>query len=421
MGHVKFTIVDRSKQYYQITTEENDTIETLMNKFFPTKKNYTLQLKYNTQTRVIGRSETVKNILLEGILIEEQVEYLLIDSLEYIDVYINLYTRNSLRIDKKNIRIYVNEETQIFHVEENLTNLFCTSSQIYGLYGFHLTKKNNPVFKLKQNEYVLFLKRCFKHENFFQYQFNECIEALENMKSNYEGNFYRIDHFEQRLLFKKSFVYSLRENTLSKIKNNKIYESFFNVDKASISCEKFYGKNMIKIEGIDKTWILCTFSVDICQDMYNAIVSVINNNVFREVEKNIQSHAIDNQVIGEDKSNLSLSNKNRNLDEIKYQNLSDSDSYMEFSSSSDINTFSSNNQQEKRNSVISNDIDKFISSSDVSDNICQGTEKDLIDNGGATKTDSDYHFSILSSYKKPKKRINFVKDVIQDNNQRQQK
>ncbi|KAM0675098.1 hypothetical protein GVAV_001438 [Gurleya vavrai] len=366
MSLVRFLLYDRSNQPFKIQAEENKSVGEIMDNFFPSSKFYTLLITQKHKSRVVLRSEIIKDVLLESLLFENNIIFKLINLNEFIDVFINFYTRTCLKIEDKTLRLYVTESTTVLEVEKTICNMFDIEPNIYGIFGINEKKEYDNIFKLKSDGYVLFIKRCFENKNFFQLQFNECNEALEKIKPNFEGKFYKISHLEQKILFKKAFKYSLRENTLLRIKKGEIYDAFYNVNKAVITCEKFYGKNIIKLESHEKTWILCTLSLEVCQNMYNAIISCVNFSVIREI---------------------STYEKIEENDDIKSKE-SIIESYKEKSkSSSDIintetineNNYFLNDKKSSEVSELSVDLNRFLSSSDLNEDLEEINNDKILD------------------------------------------
>lgn len=283
MSKIRFELFDRSKTRCRIKVNENQTIAEIMDQFFPTSKKYTLAMHISNEVYVVKRGEKIKEILRKGILTNQEIEYHLINVVDFIDVYLNFHMRTVFITQKIGQRIYCAEDTQVYKVEEELSKIFGFELGTCGLYGYINKGEEKNIFKLRPNEYVLFLKRVFPERNFFQLQFKECKLSLTKLVPSYEAKFFRLDNIEQGTLFKKQHIYSLRETTLIKMKGDKIADCFKDVHLASITFDKVFAKNIIILQNECKKWILCSRNADIVQKLHSTLMICHKNRKSREV------------------------------------------------------------------------------------------------------------------------------------------
>lgn len=302
MPVTSFTLIDRANQKNKITVDEDNTIGQIMDQFF-SDKHYTMQMIVNRTGITIDRSEIIKKVLKKGIMERGEVKYKLIHTQEFIDVHINPFTQSMLNIYTDNCRIYCTDDTTVFDIEKDLSEMYNRGNEL-GLYGF-LENREEKVFKLKGDDHVLFMKRCFSAVDFFQYQFNNCIEAIQKLEVTYESKFYRLDYPEQKIFFKTTHKYSLRGTSLVKMKKGVVIDCFYDIHDASITIQKYFAKNILVIKNSEKTWRLCTFSENICHEMYQALLSCKSNNTMRKVNKTKEKK-------------LSRKSPGKNLDETKH-------------------------------------------------------------------------------------------------------
>lgn len=281
MSVTSFFLIDRANKSNKVTVDEEKTVGEMMDTFF-TDRHYTLQMLTQNDVFTIDRTEKMKNVLKKGIIERGEVKYRLINTQEFIDVYINTFTQHILGKYDSKCRIYCTDETTVQDIEVDLNYIYKKDNEL-GLYGY-IESNDEGVFKLKSNDHVLFMKRCFSETNFFQYQFNNCIEAVNKLEVTYEGKFYRLDYAEQKIIFKTTHRYALRGTTLVKMKGYNIADTFYDINDVSISMQKYFAKNILVIKNHQKIWLLCTLSENICHEMYQALLSCKSNNNMRKVD-----------------------------------------------------------------------------------------------------------------------------------------
>lgn len=279
MKFARFQIIDRSKAQFLIKTKDTHTVGDMLDDFFPSSKSLTLQQRSQTAERLLRRSELIKHIMIEGYLSPSPVEYHLVDVDDYVDVYVNAFTRSVLNCTDQTVRLYCSETSTIADLEGELSSIFQKERGLVGIYGV-----DKALFKLRDDGFVLFIKSCFAKPNFFQLQLRDCVASLQYIRPRFEGRFYRLDYVEQKVTFKKTHLFSLRETALVKMRNGCIADTFFDINNAEVVLRKSYMKNIIKIQAKDRVWILSSFSESITYDMYQELLAVKDFNRMREIE-----------------------------------------------------------------------------------------------------------------------------------------
>lgn len=365
MKTIRFTIFDRAKIPFLIKTNEDFTLGQVLDSFFPDNQRLTLQQVSNQNRILISRNINIKKMIKDNYYEKENLEYHLINLNEYVDIYINSFTKNIIKYNKSKIRYYCTELTTIKDLENQLSLIFMKKNILLGIYGIH---ENIKTFRLKPDSFVLTMKNFSSTKYFFQLQLNDCIEAVKYIKPTIEARFYRLDFAEQNVAFKKSHLYSLREDMLIKIRNNRISDVFFNLLDAKISIVKSYMKNILIIESVEKKWILGIFSEKICHDVYHELLAVKKVNNRKIIERFIDSNAKSENVMEDDSfQNTNNSSEIEQKDgKIKKQDKHDNSLTKNTKNGNfDLNSISKNSQINMNSSVKSIQSDILINEKKV--------------------------------------------------------
>jgi hypothetical protein len=260
----------------------NWCVDQVLNKYFQNASELAINVKEKgpcgVEYRLVDGTERIKDVLKKQISSSNTFTYHVVNPREYVDIHLNNCTRFSIGAMGTSYRFYCSIDTTIQELETEIEGAFQCKKGVYGLYGWVKREKspeynNIDVFKLKPEEHVLFAKMCFAQKNFFQYQFLSEFESLKNLESTFEGKFFRLKSKDNILLFKRRYVYSIRETVLIRLKNGEIVEEFYDVHRAQISTEKIHGKHLIIITDEEKEWVLCSLDEYACEQMYFSLLS----------------------------------------------------------------------------------------------------------------------------------------------------
>ncbi|TBU18006.1 hypothetical protein CWI38_0257p0020 [Hamiltosporidium tvaerminnensis] len=385
--------------------DSND--EELKKTFKKVSKNYKTKKtssKYIYRFKIIERNTRIEEILKEIIFSGYKFRFYLVDTEEFIEIYVNTCVRYYSG-GNRSYKIYCSENTTVDDIENEMAMVF-NVEKVFGLFGYnHL-----GLFKLKKNEKVLVIKELYciaeSNFNFFQLQFKNVNDALLQMKPIYSARFYKLQTKNDILLFKCMKEYGLVENALFKIYDNGRKLVLQNIDQCKVFLEKYYGKFLLIIEDGLNELILCNYDEEICEQMYFSLLGCKNKSLIREIAGNeVKNVSFENSNYLEtsDKFDLSFQNSNSFVKNVSQDISRDEFCKREATKVKEFQENKTNNENESISKIL-NEMNSFLEStystegtlksskinSDITLNISQqNLDNDFVDKHTVTFQNND--------------------------------
>ncbi|TBU06230.1 hypothetical protein CWI39_0530p0020 [Hamiltosporidium magnivora] len=373
--------------------DSND--EELKKTFKKVSKNYKKRKtssKYIYKFKIIERNTRIKEILKEIIFSGYKFRFYLVDTEEFIEIYVNTCVRYYSG-GNRSYKIYCSENTTVDDIENEMAMVF-NAEKVFGLFGYnHL-----GLFKLKKNEKVLVIKELYciaeSNFNFFQLQFKNVNDALLQMKPIYSARFYKLQTKNDILLFKCMKEYGLVENALFKIYDNDRKLVLQNIDQCKVFLEKYYGKFLLIIEDGLNELILCNYDEEICEQMYFSLLGCKNKSLIREIAGNeIKNVSFENSNYLEtsDKFDLSFQNSNSFVKNVSQDTSRDEFCKREATKVKEFQENKTNNENESISKIL-NEMNSFLESTYSTEGTLKSSKRnsDITLNTSQQNLDNDF-------------------------------
>ncbi|KAK1348885.1 hypothetical protein LUQ84_002030 [Hamiltosporidium tvaerminnensis] len=373
--------------------DSND--EELKKTFKKVSKNYKKRKtssKYIYKFKIIERNTRIEEILKEIIFSGYKFRFYLVDTEEFIEIYVNTCVRYYSG-GNRSYKIYCSENTTVDDIENEIAMVF-NVEKVFGLFGYnHL-----GLFKLKKNEKVLVIKELYciaeSNFNFFQLQFKNVNDALLQMKPIYSARFYKLQTKNDILLFKCMKEYGLVENALFKIYDNDRKLVLQNIDQCKVFLEKYYGKFLLIIEDGLNELILCNYDEEICEQMYFSLLGCKNKSLIREIAGNeIKNVSFENSNYLEtsDKFDLSFQNSNSFVKNVSQDTSRDEFCKREATKVKEFQENKTNNENESISKIL-NEMNSFLESTYSTEGTLKSSKRnsDITLNTSQQNLDNDF-------------------------------
>ncbi|TBU08611.1 hypothetical protein CWI36_0116p0020 [Hamiltosporidium magnivora] len=373
--------------------DSND--EELKKTFKKVSKNYKKRKtssKYIYKFKIIERNTRIEEILKEIIFSGYKFRFYLVDTEEFIEIYVNTCVRYYSG-GNRSYKIYCSENTTVDDIENEMAMVF-NVEKVFGLFGYnHL-----GLFKLKKNEKVLVIKELYciaeSNFNFFQLQFKNVNDALLQMKPIYSARFYKLQTKNDILLFKCMKEYGLVENALFKIYDNGRKLVLQNIDQCKVFLEKYYGKFLLIIEDGLNELILCNYDEEICEQMYFSLLGCKNKSLIREIAGNeVKNVSFENSNYLEtsDKFDLSFQNSNSFVKNISQDTSRDEFCKREATKVKEFQENKTNNENESISKIL-NEMNSFLESTYSTEGTLKSSKRnsDITLNTSQQNLDKDF-------------------------------